>query len=106
MLENNTDKINECLEEEKIFCGLFQKSTKYVIYFNDFIIRFKSLDLFQDFIYLKLNDLNFKSGFFSIIDSLYSNNFSKSKKFYDITFYSFDEKSKHFPNNFPIKKIK
>ena len=46
-LENNTDKINEYLEEEKIFCGLFQKSTKYVIYFNDFIIRFKSLDLYQ-----------------------------------------------------------
>ena len=110
-LENNTDKINEYLEEEKIFCGLFQKSTKYVIYFNDFIIRFKSLDLYQislifseDFIYLKLSDLNFKSGFFSIIDSLYSNNFSKSKKFYDITFYSFDEKSKYFLNNFPIKK--
>ena len=75
-----------------------------MIYFNDFIIRFKSLDLFQDFIYLKLSDLNFKSSFFSIIDCLYSNNFSKSKKFYDIVFYSFDEKSKHFPNNFPIKK--
>ena len=109
-LENNNEQISQYLEEEKIFCNLFQNSTKYEIYFNNFILRFKSLDLYkislifsEDFIYMKLSDLNFKSGFFNIIDSLFSNYQIKSKKFYDITFHYFDEYYKSLQDNFPKK---
>ncbi len=110
-LENNNEQISQYLEEEKIFCNLFQTSTKYGIYFDNFILRFKSLDLYkislifsEDFIYMKLSDLNFKSGFFTIIDSLYTNYQTKSQKFYDITFHYFDECYKSLQNNFPTKK--
>ena len=76
---------SELSEEEKYFCELFKSTSKYKIYFENFIQNCETHKLFkiplmisEEFINLKIksiqNQIELKISLFDIIDNLYSEN--------------------------------
>ena len=71
---------NEFPEEEKIFCSFFSNTTKYSLYFRNFILEFRCLEMYriplmfsEEFINLKKNNVNIDKILFNTIDSFYMN---------------------------------
>ena len=79
IINKKEDSLNE---EEKYFCELFKSSSKYKIYFENFIENSESHELLkiplifsEEFINLKMkyqNKRSIKISFFKIIDNLYN----------------------------------
>lgn len=98
-LEYNAN-YDEFSPEESMFCSLFGDSTKYSIYFSNFILAFKCMEIYkiplmfsEEFINLKKNNVNIEHSLFDIIDSFYVSYFNgtSQKKLYDINFTNFSK---------------
>ena len=79
---NNIDENTPMNKNEKYFCEIFRQSTKYKVYFENFILDFETIDIFripllfsEEFINIKMKDLSNKLinklSLFNIIDTLY-----------------------------------
>ena len=97
-LEYNA-KNTEFSLEEQTFCTLFRDSTKYGIYFTNFILAFKCMDIYkiplmfsEEFINIKRNNINIDQSLFDMIDAFYVNYFNctSQKRLYEINFNNFN----------------